>query len=736
MKTSISYLSLSVTLVGALVLAAAPGCTCSGDDSVEGTTTSTSGVGGVGGIGVGAFGLGGGGGTGPNACGNDDPTCTEGCVGPTCDPPSEFPMPDDDPPPDNVTADGVTKDEDGFIVLDATKSKSDNLWVADDMAYNVGFVSKVRTKPFLTAPTYREVGRYVSVTCFSDSNLGSKEGAVLGQTPPPNLCANPSQGGCCARDVAGGASHAVQLLVNRPSRTAVDLNGDMWVANRAHGSGAHQASVTKIANNLEDCIDRNGNTIIDTSSDVNGDGIITTDCNDDNLPDDITTTCTPGKDLEFYGLDDECILFTVNLGPPSGGTGRPLALGPDPNRPTGPSDAWAGMYNTGEFFRIDGVSGLVEDHVQVQPQSGVNCNPYGAAVDFYGILWAPNVNTPYLFYFDTNDTNQQGMVTSTIGGGFYGIAIDGYSETIPDDELLIQQVWLGDYSGGQGAGAYRYRPVRDQGFWGLGQGTWAKAVFDKDPNTSGLEIRQGRGLGADNRSPTSFVWLALDGLAAGGEGHVARIPIDIPDATTSTFGPGDMFASTQQGMTGAGVAADLDVWGVNQSSSSVVHYGVDAAGNVTSGPDVIPLDDKPNSPEGFCPAGTSCKPHPYTYSDFTGFGLRNFTNPQGYYAWVETGNCPDGQTLYLKVEWDAETPPDTSITMMARSSDNLAALQTAIWTDKYLTSPADLLIPPGPLTPNPTNHIEVLFELTTQTDESPKLKSFNIVYQCSSSIPS
>ena len=41
----------------------------------------------------------------------------------------------------SVEADGVTEDENGYIVLDSTKSKSDDLWVANDRNYNVGFVT-------------------------------------------------------------------------------------------------------------------------------------------------------------------------------------------------------------------------------------------------------------------------------------------------------------------------------------------------------------------------------------------------------------------------------------------------------------------------------------------------------------------------------------------------------------------------------------------------------------------
>ena len=722
----------AIPFAAAFVLALTASCgsedaTSNKNNTGAGNSTS-SGTGGN--VNLGGFGTGGSGNTGNSGsdpCEGLDPSCQADCFGPTCNPPKEFPMPDDEPAPDNVTSDGVTKDPNGWIVLDNTKSKSDNLWVADDMNYNVGLVSKVRTKPFPDAPTYREIGRYVSVTC-SSKPTGNKEGIVLGSGPVGGLCAD-GVNGCCARDAAGGAGWAVNVWDNRPSRTAVDLNGDVWVSNRSFNG---QASSTKIAANLEDCVDRNNNGQIDTSSDIDDNGIITTDCDQNNLPDDGATVCTPGLAHEFYGLDDECILFTVNIGTP-GTYGRPLALGPDPARPTGPSDAWAGLFVTGQFFRIDGVSGLVEDTVQIQPVNGVASQPYGAAVDFYGILWAPNVGQPYLFYFDTNQTGQQGMVQYPGGdgqaaAGFYGIAIDGYEVPMPDGDFLIQQIWMGDYGNGAGAGAVRYRPLRDQGFWGYGQGTWARAVFDPDPNTPGLEVRQGRGLGADNRSPTSFVWVALDGYPTGTSGYIGRIPVDIPDGTVQIFGNNEMLNSTQVGMTGAGVAADLDIWGVNQGSSSVVHFGVDPAGNVTSGPDIIPLDDNPALPAGI-------KPNPYTYSDFTGFGLRNFTNPQGYYALVADPHCDDGQTEYVRVEWDGDEPVGTNITVMARAAATEPGLTSATWTGKYDTSPADLKVAPGPLDPNPTNYIEVLFELTTDNDETPALKSFNIISICSTGIP-
>jgi hypothetical protein len=74
----------------------------------------------------------------------------------------------------------------------------------------------------------------------------------------------------------------------------VDLEGDMYVANRAFGN---QGSITKIAGALSGCIDRNKNGTIETSNDANNDGII-----DVNSP------------AEFFGQNDECVLYTVAVG--------------------------------------------------------------------------------------------------------------------------------------------------------------------------------------------------------------------------------------------------------------------------------------------------------------------------------------------------------------------------------------------------------------------------------------
>ena len=59
---------------------------------------------------------------------------------------------------------------------------------------------------------------------------------------------------------------------NRGSRTAVlKGSGDVFIANRAF---SYQGTITKIANLERDCIDLNGNGVIDTARDHNENGII------------------------------------------------------------------------------------------------------------------------------------------------------------------------------------------------------------------------------------------------------------------------------------------------------------------------------------------------------------------------------------------------------------------------------------------------------------------------------
>ena len=747
--------SLVVALCVLAVGGATPGCSCNHNGVGNGD--------GGGGTGGGGGGLGDG---GSNACGDNDPGCTTACLGPTCTPPSMFPLPGDMPPDPNVGADGVGRDPNGWIVLNQGNSSFNYLWIADDQAYWVGMVSKIDTRKSTAAGggvnhDYREVARYMTVTCESNEAASWRDhtGFLIGgnSAAPTHLGACDGTNGCCARTAMGTARTAVQLYHNRPSRTAVDFNGDAWVANRAHDSYGsadpadagihHQSSATKIANknnsiNDTDCIDRNHNGKIDTSYDANGDGIINTDCNGDAIPDSLSNVtaakpCIGGTQQEFFGLDDECILFTTNTGA-EGGTGRPLALGQGATD-FAPSDAWAGRFTDGVFYRIDGTTGLIKATLPLTV-GGVAARPYGAAIDQTGILWAPNVENTTLYYADTNNTANIGKVVppNAIAGasGFYGIAIDGFKTPLTSGGMpqLMQDIWVATISSPHMA---RYTPDRTGGFGTLGLGQWTDFTWT---GASG----NGRGVGVDNRAPNAFAWLALDGSNALGQVRVDDHFV-IPNGTLGMQPvvtlPAAQVNSTVGGVTtlGSGVAADLDLWGVNQSNdatsavpTNATHFHVDTNGVVTppTAADQVRLDDN-----GLTAGGVAHRaPYPYTYSDFTGFGLKNFTNPHGSYSYIWTG-CGVGKTKWLGVTWDAATPPGTAISMKARSSDDKSTFSTATYTGNYTSSPADLrnAAPSGGsvLAPNPSGFLQVEFDLTTTDQKStPALKSYTVIWEC------
>ena len=123
--------------------------------------------------------------------------------------------------------------------------------------------------------------------------------------------------------------------------------------------------------------------------------------------------------------------------------------------------------------------------------------------------------------------------------------------------------------------------------------------------------------------------------------------------------------------------------------------------------------------------------NPYSYSDFTGFGLRNFTNPQGSWEMVMMG-CPTGQATWINVTWSSTEPPGTAIELRVQTGDDPATIDGATAAGPWSVSPADLLGgPPGPAAPNPSTYIQVIFTLTTTIDGvTPILHDFDVGYSC------
>ncbi len=149
-----------------------------------------------------------------------------------------------------------------------------------------------------------------------------------------------------------------------PSRTSVNLVGDVAVTNRGGG-------IMKIAGHIESCRDLNGNGDIETSQGMN-----------DVLP---------------FGTD-ECVLWHQPL--PGDGDNRhgprPTAWDAGEDGPCGAGDErlWVGWWdyptNTGRFRRLAGSNGEILDEVDVPDWDllgGSNYGPYGGAINAEGDLW-------------------------------------------------------------------------------------------------------------------------------------------------------------------------------------------------------------------------------------------------------------------------------------------------------------------------------------------------------------
>jgi DNA-binding beta-propeller fold protein YncE len=178
-----------------------------------------------------------------------------------------------------------------------------------------------------------------------------------------------------------------------PSRTAVDKNGDAWIGCRSDGK------VAKIINIPEDCIDKNGNGTIETSSDTNGDG-----------------TVDASEIVGDFG-QDECIKFVTHPG-----TIRIRALGVDQE-----NHAWIGDYDNSLLKRLHPDTGAEVKTVSIP------VNPYGLAIDQSGIVWVSGRGGNKLVRVDPITSAVTAL--SPPSGCFepYGIAVDAFGK-----------VWIGN----------------------------------------------------------------------------------------------------------------------------------------------------------------------------------------------------------------------------------------------------------------------------------------------------
>jgi hypothetical protein len=190
-------------------------------------------------------------------------------------------------------------------------------------------------------------------------------------------------------------------------------------------------------------------------------------------------------------------------------------------------------------------------------------------------------------------------------------------------------------------------------------------------------------------------------------------------------------------LAGIGVDREQNVWGIAGSPPIVTRVRVDVNGNMGR-----PNLTAPPQGNNKCPAGDTCNlkdnslsdPFPYTYSDFTGFGLRNFTRPAGSYSYVFQG-CSGviRDTAWYQVVWDADVPPNTTLTVRARTGKSpFPDASWGPWSNPFTTSPADLRTG-MPLQPfdKDDSYLQVQWSFATlDKNAAPKLKSFGVGFKC------
>ena len=174
-----------------------------------------------------------------------------------------------------------------------------------------------------------------------------------------------------------------------PSRTTVDLNGNVWATNRDGNSVVHVGLVEN-----GQCVDRNGNGLIETSIGFN----------------DIKPWTNAGGANTNGGVStaaDECIIHYTKVN--SFGT-RHVSVNKD-------NDIWVSGTSGRRFDLLDGITGQIK---RAEPTVGFG--GYGGLIDPNGVIWSSNP----MLRWDTSKplTGANGINWTGFNHPSYGLCID------------------------------------------------------------------------------------------------------------------------------------------------------------------------------------------------------------------------------------------------------------------------------------------------------------------------
>lgn len=205
-----------------------------------------------------------------------------------------------------------------------------------------------------------------------------------------------------------------------PSRTSVDLFGNVWVANRAESESGSVVKIGLVIGGTRGIKNPDGTFTPDpnggylqppftysTCVDRDGDGLIRTSTGLGDVLDwpDVTDGAG-GSDGLVEDAFDECILVYQRL---SGPEPRHVSVDAD-------SDVWVGSYPfmTSTFDKLDGNDGSIL--TTITP----GCGAYGGLVDKFGVLWSTAVSQGTVLRYDPSSGASRCIPVTRA----YGLGVD------------------------------------------------------------------------------------------------------------------------------------------------------------------------------------------------------------------------------------------------------------------------------------------------------------------------
>src|SRR5215212_8635421 len=321
-----------------------------------------------------------------------------------------------------------------------------------------------------------------------------------------------------------------------PSRTTVDLNGNVWATNRAGNSVVHIGLVEN-----GQCVDRNGNGIIETSTGF-GDIKAWTNTGGVNTNGGVSTAA------------DECIIHYTKVN--SFGT-RHVSVTKD-------NDIWVSGTSGRRFDLLDGITGQIK---RAEPTVGFG--GYGGLIDPNGVIWSSN---PMLRW----DTSKP--LTGASGGnwtGFnhpsYGLCIDSggnvWNTSLGNGQIrkfAPNGTLLGTFNQGTG-NAQGCVVDRNDHVWVAhslfnntvghlkNDGTYVGTVTVQSGPTGVAVDGAGRIWATNHNSRTvSRINPNLGGLGPDGVTHIGAVDFNTQNLGGDLYNYSDMTGSTLSGVPGSG----------------------------------------------------------------------------------------------------------------------------------------------------------------------------------------